>query len=111
MSKIILTKEQEKIVNHMGTPMRVLAGPGTGKTFCIIEKIKNLINENKVSHKNICVITFTNAASNQIRERLESSGINPDKFPYVNTIHGLAMSILKNHLKRANLKAGFKPIK
>ena len=40
MSGIQLTDEQEKIVTHVNSPLIVLAGPGTGKTFCIIERIK-----------------------------------------------------------------------
>jgi DNA helicase II / ATP-dependent DNA helicase PcrA len=110
MSTIVLTDEQKKVVEHFGAPLRVLAGPGTGKTLCIIERIKALINERKLKPETICAVTFTNAAAGELRGRLERAGIKSDALPYVNTLHGFAMGILKHHLQRAGLKAGFKPV-
>lgn len=110
MSSFALTEEQQKIVDHFGAPLRVLAGPGTGKTLCIIERIKALVNQQKIQPNTICAITFTNAAAGELRSRLEKAGIKSDALPYVNTLHGFAMGILKNHSQRAGLKAGFKPV-
>jgi len=110
MANITLTYEQRKVVEHFGTPLRVLAGPGTGKTFCIIERIIKLTTKYKIHHNNICAITFTNATAGELRHRLEKTGVKPDSLPYVNTLHGLAMGILRKHLKRAGLKAGFRPV-
>ena len=98
MDEITLTDEQQRIIGHYGAPLRVLAGPGTGKTFCIIEKIKDLVVRKNVSHNNVCAITFTNSASEELRERLEKSGIKPDVLPYSNTLHGMGMGILRDNL-------------
>ncbi len=106
--KIELTPEQKKIVEFLGAPMRVLAGPGTGKTLCIIEKAKFLIEQRIASHDQICLITFTKATARELWERLEKTGIKSDKLPYVNTLHGLAMGILRKHLKRAGLEQDFR---
>ncbi len=73
MHKAELTEEQKKIVEHFGAPLRVLAGPGTGKTFCIIERIKSLINERHLKPNTICAMTFTNATEGELRSRLERS--------------------------------------
>lgn len=108
--EIELTNEQTKIVTHLNTPLRVLAGPGTGKTFCIIQRIRNLINHHKISSQDICSITFTNAAAGELRHRLERSGVKADVLPYINTLHGFAMGILKTHTKRAGLRPGFRPV-
>jgi len=110
MEKIVLTDEQKKIVTFFGAPIRVLAGPGTGKTLCIIERIRSLIEQKKVPYAEICAITFTKAAAGELRRRLEKRGIKASSVPYVNTLHGFAMSILQKHQKRAGLKPGFKPI-
>jgi DNA helicase-2/ATP-dependent DNA helicase PcrA len=110
MSGITLTEEQQKIVESFGVPLRVLAGPGTGKTLCIIERIKHLINNHEILPSTICAITFTNATAGELRSRLERGGIKANALPYVNTLHGFAMGILKNHVQRAGLKAGFKPV-
>ena len=90
--------------------MRVLAGPGTGKTFCIIQRINTLISKHKIPPQYIYAITFTKAAAGELRHRLERSGIKADTLPYVNTLHGFAMSILRTHTKRAGLKDGFRPV-
>jgi len=110
MSKIVLTEEQKSIVEDSGSPLRVLAGPGTGKTLCIIEKVVRLINEQKVSPKTISVITFTKATAAELRDRLERAGIKPDLLPHANTLHGFAMSILKSHQGRTHLKPNFQPV-
>jgi len=110
VNEFILADEQQKIIDHYGAPLRVLAGPGTGKTFCIIEKIKDLIIRKNISNNNICAVTFTNSASEELRERLEKSGIRHDILPYSNTLHGMGMGILRNNLTRAGLKPGFRPV-
>jgi superfamily I DNA/RNA helicase len=108
--KPILSPEQKEIVEFLGAPMRVLAGPGTGKTFCLIERMSFLTSVKKVSHNEICAITFTNAAADKIRGDLLKSGVKSDLMPYTNTVHSFAMSILQKHQKRASLKPGFRPI-
>ncbi|MFA5780093.1 MAG: UvrD-helicase domain-containing protein, partial [Elusimicrobiota bacterium] len=110
MSNIILTEEQKKIVEHFGSPLRVLAGPGTGKTFCIIEKIKYLLINKNIPYADISTITFTNAAATELRQRLHKSGIKADQFPYANTLHGLAMSVLKKNISKIGLDSCFKPL-
>ena len=52
-----------------GWAMLVLAGPGSGKTLVITERTKYLINKHKISEGNILVITFTRAASKEMKDR------------------------------------------
>jgi DNA helicase-2/ATP-dependent DNA helicase PcrA len=110
MSNPVLTDEQIKVVEHSGAPLRVLAGPGTGKTFCIVEKIKKLVYKHKKKVNEISAITFTTAAAGELRSRLEKSGFKSDRLPYVNTLHGLAMRILRKHMTKAGLTKSFRPI-
>lgn len=58
-----LNEEQRIAVSHFAGPMLVLAGPGSGKTYTITERIKRLVNEHDVAPGNILVITFTKAAA------------------------------------------------
>ena len=74
MGKFQLTAEQKKIVEHFGSPLRVLAGPGTGKTLCIVERVKRLVFDAKIPFNQICAITFTKAAAGELRSRLEKGG-------------------------------------
>ena len=52
-------------------PVLVLAGPGAGKTFCLIERIRYLIEHHGIEPKQICAFTFTNKAAGEISARLE----------------------------------------
>src|SRR4026207_2541451 len=51
-------------------PMLVLAGPGAGKTFCLTERIRFLIEQRGFDPARICAVTFTNKAAQEIAERL-----------------------------------------
>ena len=64
-----LNEEQRIAVSHFAGPMLVLAGPGSGKTYTITERIKRLVNEHDVAPSNILVITFTKAAAEQMKTR------------------------------------------
>lgn len=64
-----LNREQLKAVKHVEGPCMVLAGPGTGKTTVITSRIANLIESKAVRPENILVVTFSRAASNEMKER------------------------------------------
>ncbi len=70
-----LNKEQQSAVDHIKGPLRVVAGPGSGKTRLIIQKIVKIRNENLADESEIVVITFTNKAVNEIKKRLKSEGV------------------------------------
>ena len=65
-----LNKEQEDAVTHTGSPLIVRAGPGSGKTLVITERIKFLL-ENGLAPSEIMCLTFSEKAAASIRERLE----------------------------------------
>ena len=70
----------------------IIAGAGSGKTLTLIGKIKYLIENNLLSPNEICCISFTNEAINNLRESiLKNCGVDVPTF----TFHKLALSILK----------------
>lgn len=90
-----LSEEQKKAVGHGEGPMMVLAGPGAGKTTVITHRVKNLIEEHGVNPAQILVVTFSKAASVEMRERFEmiTGGRRlPVRF---GTFHSLFFQILK----------------
>lgn len=68
-----LNDSQNKAVRHNTGPALVLAGPGSGKTRVITERVRYLISECAVRPENILVVTFTRAAAMEMKERYASS--------------------------------------
>ena len=62
-------KSQIEAISHGDGPMMVLAGPGSGKTTVITRRIQTLIEEHQVAPEHILVITFSKAASVEMRDR------------------------------------------
>ena len=60
---------QKKAIMHTVGAAQVFAGPGSGKTYVIVHRIKNLITEQGIDPSHILVITFTKAAALEMQER------------------------------------------
>ncbi|MEG1255643.1 ATP-dependent helicase [Clostridium sp.] len=91
-----LSKEQIEAITCDYENILVSAGPGSGKTVVIVNRVYNLINNKKVSPKNIIVITFTKAAANNMRSRFLAID-NSKTSPFFGTFHGLCYKILKSY--------------
>jgi len=99
------TEEQLMGIRHGSGPCMVIAGPGSGKTRILTERISRLIENGEARPENILAITFTNNAAREIRERLRKS-LDPP-YPEIMTFHSLGLSILKEHCSRFNRYTGF----
>lgn len=69
------TKQQESILNYYGNTV-IIAAPGSGKTFVISEKIKTILS-NLNYFEGVIAISYTNKASNELKNRSLLNGINP----------------------------------
>jgi superfamily I DNA/RNA helicase len=88
-------------------PVLVLAGPGAGKTFCLIERIRYLIEHHKIEPKQICAFTFTNKAAGEISTRLEKFlGARAADIKR-GTIHAFCAELLREFAEYAGLEPGF----
>jgi ATP-dependent DNA helicase UvrD/PcrA len=85
-------------VQHFKGPALVIAGPGTGKTRVLTQRVIGLIREHGIDPQNILAVTFTNKAAQEIRQRLQELLKNKtgESIPTVATFHGLGYSILQN---------------
>lgn len=90
-----LSDEQKKAVFHGKGPMMVLAGPGAGKTTVITHRVKNLIERDGVNPAQILVVTFSKAASVEMRERFETVTGGRQLPVRFGTFHSLFFQILK----------------
>ncbi|MBW1649913.1 MAG: UvrD-helicase domain-containing protein [Deltaproteobacteria bacterium] len=98
-----LNSLQQKAVEQDNINLLITAGPGTGKTRTITEKIIRLITENKASYQQILAITFTDKAANEMKTRISAS-IKEKKMPQVTTFHSFCFKFLKNIDKNKNYK-------
>ena len=94
-------------------PILLLAGPGTGKTHQLARRVKFLIEEKNVTPDSITVITFTNEAAREMRQRLcdnkeQEVYVSPDKQPdHIRTIHSLGYRIINDEYRKAGLRKGY----
>lgn len=91
-----LNMPQSEAISHGEGPALILAGPGSGKTLVITQRVKNLIEEQGVQPSNILVITFTKAAARQMKKRfLKLMGQEHCPVTF-GTFHAVFFSVLKN---------------
>lgn len=101
----MLNENQQKVVEYNGNkPLLVEAGPGSGKTRVIIERVKFLINELNVNPSSLLVITFTKKAANELKDRLSDDiPINIINEMQISTIHSFCLDFLKKRGNATNL--------
>jgi len=96
-----LSDIQRTIVQHGDGPLLVVAGPGSGKTRVLTERIRRLLYESE-GHFRILALTFTNKAANEMKERLaEFPDINQRAF--IGTLHSFCMEVLANRGKSVGI--------
>lgn len=91
---------QVRAITHVSGPMMVLAGPGSGKTRVITERVRYLMQEKEIDPGNILVITFTKAAAMEMKHRFklraEREGLRGSSAVQFGTFHAVFFMILRN---------------
>ncbi len=104
----MLNTEQQQAVEHIATPLLVIAGAGSGKTSVITQKITHLIMKKQYAAKNIVAITFTNKAATEMLMRNNALlDKNYAKGLTICTFHALGLKIFKEEHKALNYKKTF----
>lgn len=86
--------DQVRVINHRGSPLVVLGGPGTGKTTLIVQAALSRINESQ-DPNSILILTYGRERASELRDAvaLQTAAIMDE--PIARTFHSLAFSILK----------------
>lgn len=104
-----LNEQQIKAVQKTQGALLVLSGAGTGKTRVLIARTKHILDKNLAKPWQIMLLTFTNKAANEIKNRLIKnidSDINISDL-WVGTFHSICLRILRTNSEKAGLNQNF----
>ena len=94
------TEEQLEIINHKDGHLLVLAGPGSGKTYTVVERVQKLASYDDIDESEILCITFTDKATGEMSNRLEELGNTKTK---VSTFHAFCKEICTENSVKSGL--------
>lgn len=104
---------QRKAISAAEGPVLITAGPGTGKTYTLVQRAIYLIEECSVKPESIFIATFTEKAAKELITRITNEladrGIvaNINEM-YIGTFHSLCLRILKEHLEYTRLRRNYR---
>lgn len=104
---------QQKAIATTEGPVLITAGPGTGKTFTLIQRVLYLIVEKRVRPEEIMMVTFTEKAAKELLTRLTNEladkhiPVNINAM-YIGTFHSVCLRIIKEHLEFTSLKKNYR---
>lgn len=104
--------EQLKAIQHTRGPLLIIAGPGSGKTYTLVERVVNLIKANESKPEELLVLTFTEKAAQElttrISNRLQQEGIfvNLNEM-YLGTFHAVCLRWIEEYREFTRLKRSF----
>ena len=106
--KITPRDDQKPVLEYKNGRMAISAVPGAGKTTILLALIIKLL-ERGINPQNIFVMTYMESAARNFRERIKSVRENSTELPYISTIHGLALRIIKenSNFERIGLNSNF----
>ena len=124
MSETKWTREQNLAINEKGSNILVAAAAGSGKTAVLVERIINKVINEKIDIDKILVVTFTNAAASEMRERILDAiykrleeerdnshlqrQINLLNKASISTIHAFCLDVIRNNFFEIDTSANFR---
>ena len=124
MASVSWTKEQKQAIEEKGSNLLVAAAAGSGKTAVLVERIIHKIIDEKMDIDKMLVVTFTNAAASEMRERIldaiyKKIEENPNdnhlqrQIVLLNkanicTIHSFCLEVIRNYFYEIDIPANFK---
>lgn len=118
------TIEQQRAIDERGKNILVAAAAGSGKTAVLVERIKKLIIEDGVPIDRMLIVTFTNAAAAEMKEKIRKALLAEiDEKPEhalkmreqlallpranISTFHAFALEVIRKFFYEANVEPGF----
>lgn len=98
--------EQQKAAKSTARVSLVMAGPGTGKTATLTQRVQHLI-QSGIKPEQILVLTFTNKAARELVDRLKGSSSVSAQMPWAGTFHAFGLEFLRRYHQDFGLKPDF----
>lgn len=118
------TKEQENAIYKKGNNILVAAAAGSGKTAVLVERIINKITNENIDVDKLLVVTFTNAAATEMRERIldaiyKKLENDPENLKlrkqiillnksHISTIHAFCLEVIRNYFYKLDISPNFR---
>ncbi len=99
-----LNPSQREAAMHVHGPLLVLAGPGSGKTRVVTDRVAHLITQGIPAHQ-IVALTFTNKAADEMRKRVTDL-VGPQPIE-MGTIHRFAVRLLRKLARPCGLTSDY----
>lgn len=104
---------QRKAIAAADGPVLITAGPGTGKTYTLVQRAIYLIEECNVRPESIFIATFTEKAAKELVTRITNELANRNitaniNEMYIGTFHSLCLRMLKEHLEYTRLRRNYR---
>jgi DNA helicase-2/ATP-dependent DNA helicase PcrA len=103
---------QQQAIQTIAGALLIIAGPGSGKTFTLVERIVHLITQHEVKPDNLLIVTFTNKAAQELVTRISNRLTELNiKFNlnemYLGTFHSICLRWLEEYREFTRLKRSF----
>ena len=95
--EITPNSQQQKVITADEDRLRIVAGPGTGKTETLIRRIAHLIQTKDIPPEEIIAFTFTEKAADELLLRIESHVGELETRPWIGTIHSFCLELLEEY--------------
>lgn len=102
-----LNADQRAAVTTIDGPLLVLAGAGTGKTRVLTTRMAYMFHKGIAAPSRVLAVTFTNKASKEMRQRVETLLKHPVEGLWLGTFHAIAVRILRRHAELVGLQSTF----
>jgi DNA helicase II / ATP-dependent DNA helicase PcrA len=99
-------------IESLDGPVLIVAGPGSGKTFCLVERTANLLSSRDVAPERVLVSTFTEKAASELKTRISSklqrvgAQINPLDLT-IGTLHSIFLDIIDEFRAFSRVRRNF----
>ncbi|MDR2409579.1 MAG: ATP-dependent helicase [Bacteroidales bacterium] len=104
---LILNENQQAAVNWNDGPLLVLAGPGSGKTTVLTQRIIRLIKESPDQRYRILALTFTQNAARNMRSKIDEAVSEGRGRVYLNTFHSFSADVIRQHGALEGIRTDF----